>query len=501
MNTKQLRQKILDLAIRGKLVPQDPNDEPASVLLERVRAEKERLIKEGKIKRDKKDNATASCDDKAHYGQLPQGWAWIKLSSIAAFAGGKTPSTNNNDFWNGTVNWATSKDMKVKYIDATQIKMSHLGARQMQMFNPNTLLIVVRSGILRRTLPLAILRVRSTINQDLKAISFYLDNVCEYCYYYFSTIEQEILTKYQKDGTTVESINFENFQEIEIPFPPLAEQRRIVSAIESAFAVIDKIERNKADLQAAVATAKRKTLSLAISGKLVPQDLNDEPASALLERIRAEREALGKAGKSKRGKVSAAAPRSGDRPHYGNVPFELPDTWELVRVSDVFIVNPRNVVEDFITVSFVPMTLIDDGFANHFAFQEKTWGEIKSGFTHFQDGDVGLAKITPCLENRKSVVFRELMNGIGAGTTELHIFRPICVDTTIPDYLLWFIKSERFVNGCINAFSGAVGQQRISKDYVSNTFIPLPPFAEQRRIVSAIETTFKQLDSIVMALT
>jgi type I restriction enzyme S subunit len=158
-------------------------------------------------------------------------------------------------------------------------------------------------------------------------------------------------------------------------------------------------------------------------------------------------------------------------------------------------VNPRNTAEDSDIASFVPMTLIVDGFSNCFTFQKRVWSEIKSGFTHFQDGDVGLAKITPCLENKKSVVFNELINGIGAGTTELHIFRPIC-GSIIPDYLLWFFKNERFIDGCISAFSGVVGQQRVSKDYVSSTLLPLPPLAEQRRIVSAIESAFAVIDEL-----
>jgi type I restriction enzyme S subunit len=313
MNTKQLRQKILDLAIRGKLVPQDPNDEPASVLLERVRAEKELLIKEGKIKRDK--SAPASTD-KSHYGQLPPGWEWCQFSCLATFSGGKTPLTENADYWNGSINWVTSKDMKSKDIHSTQVKMSELGAMQMQIFEPDTLLVVVRSGILRRTLPLAILRKSSTVNQDIKTASFYLSELCEYIYYYLSATEQEILTKYKKNGTTVESINFDELKDIVIPIPPLAEQRRIVEAIEAVFALIDEIERSKADLQTAVAAAKSRILSLAIRGKLVPQDPADEPASALLERIWAEKEKLGGTGGGKRKKGGDGDAASRDNSYY-----------------------------------------------------------------------------------------------------------------------------------------------------------------------------------------
>jgi type I restriction enzyme S subunit len=142
------------------------------------------------------------------------------------------------------------------------------------------------------------------------------------------------------------------------------------------------------------------------------------------------------------------------------------------------------------------MTLLGDGFSNHFTSQERSWREIKSGFTHFQDGDVGLAKITPCLENRKSAVFRGLINGIGAGTTELHIFRPIIQEDILPEYLLWVFKSETFILSCIGAFSGAVGQQRVGKDHIADNLLPIPPKSEQNRIVSAIESVFAVIGEI-----
>jgi len=174
----------------------------------------------------------------------------------------------------------------------------------------------------------------------------------------------------------------------------------------------------------------------------------------------------------------------------------LPQGWTIAPISDLFIINPRNSVDDKLDVSFVPMTLIDDGFSNRFSYQERKWGEVKSGFTHFADGDVGIAKITPCLENRKSAVFSNLKNGIGAGTTELHIFRAINKATILPEYLLWFFKAESFISSCIGAFSGAVGQQRVSKDHIANTILPLPSFAEQCRIVMAIESAFTIISEI-----
>jgi restriction endonuclease S subunit len=247
------------------------------------------------------------------------------------FSGGKTPSTSNSAYWNGSVNWTTSKDMKSKYIDSTLTKMSEIAAEQTQMFQPKTLLIVVRSGILRRTLPLAILRQPSTVNQDIKTVSFYIGDVCEFVYDFLLAQEENVLTKYAKSGTTVESINFEELKDIAIPLPPLKEQQGITAAIDSAMTVIDEIESSKADLNNAVTAAKSKILSLAIRGKLVPQDPADEPASVLLERIQAERGKNIKTGKIKHGKRESAIARSDDNSYYAG----LPDSWIVARICDV----------------------------------------------------------------------------------------------------------------------------------------------------------------------
>ena len=203
MDTKKLRQKILDLAIRGKLVPQDPNDEPASVLLERIRAEKERLIKEGKIKRGKKSADTPNDENEMSF-EIPESWEWVKLSDIASFGGGKTPSMEEKKYWNGGTNlWITSKDMKSAIIADSMMKITDAALPLMTIYEPGTLLIVTRSGILRRMLPIAILDKKACVNQDLKAISLYLKTIHKYIYYVIKANEVFILKKYHKDGTTL----------------------------------------------------------------------------------------------------------------------------------------------------------------------------------------------------------------------------------------------------------------------------------------------------------
>ena len=163
----------------------------------------------------------------------------------------------------------------------------------------------------------------------------------------------------------------------------------------------------------------------------------------------------------------------------------------------MFVINPRNKAEDNTVAGFIPMTLIDDGYSNTFSYEERKWGTIKTGFTHFANGDVAVAKISPCLENRKSIVLRDLPNGIGAGTTELHVFRSSVV---VPEYALYFFKSEYFISKCVGTFNGVVGQQRVGKNIIEEIQIPIPPINEQTKIVSTIETIFTQLNTITAEL-
>ena len=234
---------------------------------------------------------------------------------------------------------------------------------------------------------------------------------------------------------------------------------------------------------------RQKILDLAIRGKLVPQDPNDEPASVLLERIKAEKEQLIKDGKIKRSKKSA----SSDTSPYENVLFEIPENWAWCKPSDVFIINHRNNAEDTIEVGFVPMPLIKDGYHYQHSYESVLWKTVKTGYTHFTNGDFGLAKITPCFENRKSVIFNNLPNGIGAGTTELHILRPIMIDVK---YVSYFYSSEEFISYGIKNFSGAVGQQRISKEVIEDFGFALPPQKEQNRIIEAVEKWFSIIDQL-----
>ena len=257
---------------------------------------------------------------------------------------------------------------------------------------------------------------------------------------------------------------------------------------------------------------RQKILDLAIRGKLVPQDPNDEPASVLLERIRAEKQQMVKDGKLKPKDIKndTVIFKDDDNLHYekfsdgivkcieDEIPFDVPNNWEWVRIKTACVINPRNSIDDNTEVSFVPMANIKEGYANKFISDIRVWKKVKKGYTHFANNDIGIAKITPCFENKKSVVFSSLINGYGAGTTELYILRTIS-SLVIPEYLLNFVKRDDFIAGGVLTFSGDVGQQRVTKDYVANYLFTLPPLNEQQRILNAVHTATSLIESIEKA--
>lgn len=176
------------------------------------------------------------------------------------------------------------------------------------------------------------------------------------------------------------------------------------------------------------------------------------------------------------------------------IPFDIPGSWVWVRISSICVINPKNDLNDDTEVSFIPMPHICEGYENRHSFDIRKWSEIKTGYTHFAENDIGIAKITPCFENRKSVVFHNLKNGAGAGTTELFILRPII--SVEPDYLLWIAKTDDFINGGVETFSAAVGQQRVDRDFIVNYLIPLPPVNEQKSIINKINVAFSVINTV-----
>jgi len=244
-----------------------------------------------------------------------------------------------------------------------------------------------------------------------------------------------------------------------------------------------------AEADDAIPRLRRFVLDLAVRGKLVAQDPDDEPAAELLERVTAEKTRLVKTRAIR--KPKAVSPLEPD-----DLPFPLPRGWTWTQIAEIGIISPRNEADDDLEASFVPMPMIaaEYGLAN--GHEPRPWGEIKKGYTHFAEGDVGLAKITPCFENGKSTVFRNLTGGIGAGTTELHVVRPLLVNS---DYIVLFLKSPQFIETGIPRMTGTAGQKRVPTEFFTGAPFPLPPLAEQHRIVAKVDELMALLDRLEVA--
>lgn len=284
-------------------------------------------------------------------------------------------------------------------------------------------------------------------------------------------------------GTTVATLTIDRANAMIIPFPPIEEQQRIVDRVNELMEKIDDYEKVEKELialeQIFPNDMKNALLQAAMQGKLTEQLDSDSSVDEMLEAIKEEKKQLIKEKKIK--KEKALLPIDEDE-----IPFDIPQNWRWERFANIAILNPRNSLDDTLEVSFIPMTLISDGYNNEHTAENRIWKDIKKGFTHIKEGDLGFAKITPCFQNRKSVIFKNLVNGYAAGTTELHIIRTI-PNSLLAEYLLWFVKSPYFIEGGVNTYTGTAGQQRIHKDYLPNCLVPVPPVEEQQRIVERLE--------------
>ena len=522
MTGQQLKNSILQMAVQGKLVPQDPNDEPASVLLERIRAEKEQLIKEGKIKKEKNPSIIFRGADNLPYEKvgknepiciadevpfdIPESWEWVRLGTISTYA--ETKKKIN----------AQDADPNLWGLDLEDIEkggqlISQKTVGERKAVGDKT--IFKCGDILYSKLRPYLLKILVAPNNGIctpEIVPFNLYGKIN-AYYIVEFLKSPYVDQVINSvtyGVKMPRVGTETMTSLLVPLPPISEQARIVarlkcvlSAVQSYNTAYDKGEKLTTEFPIQL---KKSILQYAVQGKLVPQDPADEPASVLLERIRTEKEQLVKEGKIKRDKHESVIFRR-DNSYYeisgknevcidDQIPFDVPESWEWTRTGSLFQVNPRNRLPDDLDAGFMPMPLLSDGFGNHHDFQIRKWKEIKTGFTHFADGDIVIAKITPCFQNRKSAVISGLPNGFGAGTTELHVLRDHTKKLFMP-YCLLIYKTHAFIEKGIKNFSGTAGQQRIGKELISDYLIPIPPLEEQKRIVSAVESIFKKLDDLL----
>ena len=403
---------------------------------------------------------------------MPQGWVWTTLGVVGEWQSGGTPSRSNKSYYGGNIPWLKTGDLNDGFIlNIPESITEEAVANSSAKINPTGSVLIAMYGATIGKL--GILTFPSATNQACCACIEFRAITQLYLFYFLLSQRSRFISR--GGGGAQSNISKELIVNTHIPLPPLSEQQRIVIEIEKYFVLIDDIEQGKADLQTAIKQAKSKILELAISGKLVPQNPADEPASELLKRINP--------------KAEIACDNEHNR--------KFPDGWAILKVKDAFIINPRNELDDNTDVGFIPMAYINDGYSGEFKYAQKKWAEIKNGFTHFSDGDIAVAKISPCLENLKSMILKGLPNGVGAGTTELYVFRALY---TSSEYSLFFFKSNSFVRKCVGTFNGVVGQQRVGKRIIEDILFPIPPSVEQERIVAKIKELFFFIDEIQESL-
>ena len=487
MNAQQLKNAILQEAITGRLVPQDPNDEPASVLLDRIRKEKAKLVKEGKLK--KKDLEEKPISKEEIPFEIPESWEWCRVSDISESFIGLTykPSDVSEKGWI-VLRSSNIQDGKLVFDDIVRVNVE---VSEKLHVRENDIIICARNGSKK------LVGKSALVERIMEPMTFgAFMAICRTPFfrymsmYLLSPLFFGQLRK-ESDTTTINQLTQKNFNKYLVPLPPLSEQHRIVAKIEELLPKVEEYGKAQEALDKLNAELperlKKSILQEAITGKLVPQNPNDEPASVLLDKIRKEKAKLVKEGKLKK-KDLIETPISKEE-----IPFEIPESWEWVRINDIFTINPKVIADDNADAAFIPMEKIEACYGSRFTYEIRKWKTIKSSFTCFADGDVAFAKITPCFQNRKSMILNNLPNGIGAGTTELKVLRQYA-ETIVREYLLFFLASSYFIDEA--TFKGTANQQRIIVGYLENKLFPLPPLAEQHRIVAKIEELLSKIDKL-----
>ena len=460
MDTKKLRQKILDLAIHGKLVPQDPNDEPASVFLERIRAEKERLISEGKIKRSRK---TVKTSDTLHYEQdmpfeVPQGWVWTTLESC-------TINRDNERIPVASAIRSKQQHKKYDYYGAAGI----IDKVDNYIFNER-LLLVGEDGanLLSRAKNNAFFAEgKFWVNNHAHILDSYPKKVLDFVAIVINSMNLE---KYIS-GSAQPKLSQDNLNRIPIPLPPLAEQQRIVAEIERWFSLIDTIEQGKENLQNTIKQTKNKILDLAIHGKLVPQDPSDEPASELLKRI------------------NPKAQITCDNEHSE----KLPKGWYLSTLGDCFKWGSGGTPESTVKAYYegnIPWLVIGDLNDSIVTFASKHISQLGI----YNSSAKVLTKGTLLMAMYGSIGKLGIAGMELATNQAIAYAKPNEINTY---YLFYYLLANRD-NFYMLGKGGT--QKNISQTLIKSYPFLLPPLAEQKRIVLKIEELFSIIDTVEQTL-
>ena len=525
MDTKALRQKVLDLAIRGKLVPQNPNDEPASVLLERIRQQKQQMVKDGKLKAKdiKNDTVIFVGEDNLHYEKfadgsvkciedeipfdLPDGWAWTRLQSITSVLTDgthKTPKYSDDGYiflssrnvTSGKIDWDNIMYIPESLHQELYTRLAPKVGDILLAKNGTTgvAAIVDREEVFDIYVSLALIRIVGNVVDPLYVLraigSSYIQE------YFDSSLK----------GIGVPNLHLEHIRKTLLPIPPYSEQGRIVSRADMLLPLVEDIADDEKELYRLVSVSKAKILDLAIRGQLVPQDPTDEPASVLLERIRAEKEELVRQGKIKRDRKESVIFRGEDNSYYEKIgkvtacidselPFELPADWCWCRLGSICTsiqYGLSNSAEPRGTHRLLRITDIQNGKVD--------WDSVP--FTSVQDAGYY------SLQNEDIVFART-----GATVGKSYLISDIPYDTVYASYLIRirlfngidaryiydFFNSDCYWTQITSRAVG-VGQPNCNGTSLGNLLVPIPPTGMQNRIITSASSMMKCLIAIEKSL-
>ena len=507
MNGKQLKNSILQWAIQGKLVPQDPNDEPASVLLERIREEKARLVKEGKIKKDKNESIIFRGDDNSHYEkfadgtvkciddeipfEIPQSWCWTRICNITQSYIGLTYSPSEVSS-QGTI-VLRSSNIKNGRLDLCDIVRVSKEIPEKLRVAPNDIIICARNGSKRLVGKSAIV---DTVNEPMTFGAFMAICKTPLYKYIYQFLQSDLFFSQLRDvsgTTTINQLTQNNFNAFLVPIAPIEEQQRIVERIEEIMPIADKYEKSQEALDKLNAEIfdklKKSVLQEAIQGKLVPQSPDDEPASVLLERIKEEKAKLFKEGKlKKKDLVDSVIFKGDDNKYYEKIgsqvtcideeiPFEIPDRWAWARGKTIFMpmqsTRPTGESFTYIDVDAVNnrKNIIDN------AKCVPTSTAPSRATRKVWHNSILFSMVRPYLKNI-ALVGKEYCNAIAS--TGFYVIRPSI--HLYPEYIFQLMLSAYVVDG-LNKFMKGDNSPSINNEHIEEFLYPIPPAKEQQRII------------------
>ncbi|VON71283.1 type I site-specific deoxyribonuclease chain S [Streptococcus pneumoniae] len=518
----KLKKSILQYAMQGKLVPQNPNDEPASELLKRIKAEKEKLISEGKIKRDKKETEIFRGDDGKHYGKfvdgstqeidvpydIPDTWEWVRFSTLVEIVRGGSPRPIKDYLTSEVdgINWIKIGDTEKgeKYINNVKEKIKKSGLNKTRFVKKGTFLLTNSMSFGRPY----ILNVDGAIHDGWLAISNYENSLNkDYLFYILSSnvVYSQFLSLIS--GAVVKNLNSDKVASILIPLPPLSEQQRIIEAIESALEKVDEYAESYNRLEQLDKEfpdkLKKSILQYAMQGKLVEQDPNDESVEVLLEKIRAEKQKLFEEGKIKKKDLDISIVSQGDdNSYYEEVPCEIPESWEWVRLNDITSYIQRGKSPKYSNIPIYPVIAQKCNQWSGFSIDLARFIDPETVHSYqkerlLRDGDL-MWNSTGLGTLGRLAIYHENKNPYGWAVADSHVTVIRVLSGVINCHFIYNFLSSPIVQSVIEEkASGSTKQKELLTKTIKEYLIPLPPLPEQSRIVDKIEQFFAHINALI----